>query len=125
MDGAGGFKSKEEGFGDGDDDDMPGQAPNSKGRRRNVERHLAAERERRKHVKGKLQELDNLLPESTSGPRTLNQTLQAAIAHVKRLLSSGSRRLPGGGANPALPHLDVGPLVKALADSEHTGVAIL
>jgi hypothetical protein len=55
MDGVGGFKSKDESFGDGDEDDVQGQAPSSKGRRRNVERHLAAERERRKHVKGKLQ----------------------------------------------------------------------
>ena len=39
----------------GDDDDTGGGIQTGKGRRRNVEKHLAAERERRKHVKEKLQ----------------------------------------------------------------------
>ncbi len=40
---------------EGADDDESGGLQTGKGRRRNVEKHLAAERERRKHVKEKLQ----------------------------------------------------------------------
>ena len=38
-----------------DGEDGEGGNQTGKGRRRNVEKHLAAERERRKHVKSKLQ----------------------------------------------------------------------
>lgn len=64
MDTAPAHKAKEDG--DGDDEETQGQ-PTSKGRRRNVERHLAAERERRKHVKGKLQVESRI----TLGPHTV------------------------------------------------------
>ena len=70
MDGVGGFKPKDESLGDADEDDMLGQAPNSKGRRRNVERHLAAERERRKHVKGKLQVISGQKTRAATQPKT-------------------------------------------------------
>jgi hypothetical protein len=79
MDGSGGFKSKDEGFGDGDEDDMLGQAPNSKGRRRNVKRHLEAERERRKHVKGKLQ----VMSWSGNSGRHLAHWMEADLSHLR------------------------------------------
>ena len=49
---------------------------------------------------------------------------QTAIAHVKKLLSQGKGRSRNTIASP-FSQFDVSPLVKALADSEHTGVAIL
>ncbi|KAJ1473571.1 hypothetical protein T484DRAFT_1835491 [Baffinella frigidus] len=58
---------------DGNNDGFDGQDESGKPRRRNVERHLAAERDRRKSARNKLLELDMLLPGSSSGPRTLNQ----------------------------------------------------
>ncbi len=42
-----------------------GQGASKQFRRRNMERHLAAERERRKNMKKTLQELDNLIPNPT------------------------------------------------------------
>mmetsp|Transcript_18466 Transcript_18466/g.60627 ORF Transcript_18466/g.60627 Transcript_18466/m.60627 type:complete len:1014 (-) Transcript_18466:36-3077(-) len=83
---------KKEGDGNADDfgsdnADQVGGA-GTKTRRRNVERHLAAERDRRRATKNKLHELDCLLPESSSGPRTLNQCLKLAAEHVGNILKN-------------------------------------
>jgi hypothetical protein len=47
---------------------------------------------RRKATKHKVLELDELLPRTNSGPRTLNQSLAAAIEYIRGLTSDSSAR---------------------------------
>uniref|UniRef100_A0A6U6BUJ7 Cyclic nucleotide-binding domain-containing protein n=2 Tax=Guillardia theta TaxID=55529 RepID=A0A6U6BUJ7_GUITH len=101
--------------------DEAGGAGNNKYRRRNVERHLAAERDRRKATKSKLQELDALLPDSSSGPRTLNQCLKVAWEHINGIVKG--KQAGGSQENSQAGERSV--LSSAMEASPNVGVGVL
>eukprot|EP00960_Hanusia_phi_P049790 759790-Hanusia_phi.AAC.3 len=105
----------------GEGQDEGGGAGGNKYRRRNVERHLAAERDRRKATKNKLQELDLLLPESSSGPRTLNQCLKVAWEHINGIIKGKQ----AGGSQEANPAGEKSLLASAMEASPNVGVGVL
>jgi hypothetical protein len=94
-------------------------------RRRNIEKHLAAERDRRKATKNKALELDDLLPPSKAGPRTLNQSLAAAIAHIRWILQTGGAETGRGGEDGRDPNPRNVSLPQVMASSPTVGCAVL
>ena len=73
---------------EGAEDDESGGMQTGKGRRRNVEKHLAAERERRKHVKEKLQVIPKISGtrkrDDAKGPVTRNWIICYPSPHLDR-----------------------------------------
>jgi len=99
-----------------------GEGGGTKYRRHNVERHLAAERDRRKATKNKVIELDEVLPQSTSGPRTLNQSLAVAIDHIGAMVRSG---VTMGGVKAGPDAQNTTSVAHAMVSSPTMGVAVL